>query len=293
MTMILQCKGTITDQNAPFLTLYDDIESRTGSLFLWDAQLAKLNTLPEIGQPLPNVLGAFNHASDKGFNFVKGSSASTDAYAKRELTAKGALHFMVSQSFQQTIEGLAFFGIEANSALQAELFNKIMGGSPNIYFSIWQRVTRIGQNRSGFFGPMIGYGPNTNNFAFYMQSKQNNIVVASGSTSESKLGVASVLPSSLAPNLLKANIKSFSGTGIIASSNLRIGSGIISPWIASQAQNESPSFAVYRIYIEDLSLSGRTYEQVKAIDDAEFNAAFAAGGRFYGDTWSDPATVLP
>ncbi|UOH76206.1 hypothetical protein MOW08_06805 [Acinetobacter schindleri] len=293
MTMILQCKGTITDQNAPFLALYDDIESKSGSLFLWDAQLAKLSALPDIGQPLPNVLSAFNHASDKAFTFVKGSSASTDAYAKRELTAKGALHFMVSQSFAETISGLAFFGIEANSALQAELFNKIMGGSSNIYFSIWQRVTRIGQNRGGFYGPMIAYGPNTNNFAFYIQSKQNNIGVASGSTSESKLGVSAVQSAALAPNLLKTNIKSFSGTGITASTKLLIGSGVMAPWNVSQAQNESPSFAVYRIYIEDLSLSGRTYEQVKAIDDAEFNKEFGVGGRFYGDTWSNPATVLP
>lgn len=293
MTMILQCKGTITDQNAPFLALYDDIESKSGSLFLWDAQLAKLNTLPEIGQPLPNVLSAYDHASGKGFDFAKGSSASTDAYAKRELTAKGALHFIVSQSFVETISGLAFFGIESNSALQTELFNKIMSGSPNIYFSIWQRVTRIGQNRAGFYGPMIAYGPNTSNFAFYLQSKKNNIDVGAGSTSESKLGVSAVQSAALAPNLLKANIKSYGGTGVTASNKLQIGSGVMAPWNTAISQNESPSFAVYRIYIEDLSLSGRTYEQVKAIDDAEFNKAFGVGGRFYGDTWSDPATVLP
>lgn len=293
MTMILQCKGTITDQNAPFLALYDDIESKAGSLFLWDAQLAKLNTLPEIGQPLPNVLSAYDHASDKGFNFVKGSSASTDAYAKRELTAKGALHFIVSQSFAETISGLAFFGIEANSALQAELFNKIMGGSPNIYFSIWQRVTRIGQNRGGFYGPMIAYGPNTNNYAIYLHSKQGNIQVGSGSVTESKLYLDATRSASLAPNFLRVNIKSFAGTGVTASTKLSIGSGVMAPWNSAISQNESPSFAVYRIYIEDLSLSGRTYEQVKAIDDAEFNKAFGAGGRFYGDTWSNPATVLP
>lgn len=291
--MILQCKGTITDQNAPFLALYDDIESKTGSLFLWDAQLSNLSTLPAIGQPLPNVLSAFNHAADKDFTFIKGDSASTDAYAKRELTAKGALHFIVSQAFAETIVGRAFFGIQANAALQAELFNKIMGGSPNIYFSIWQRVTRISQNRGGYYGPMIAYGPNTNNFAFYMQSKQNNLAVGSGSISESKLGTSAVQSSALAPNLVKANVKSFSGTGVTASTPLQIGSGVMLPWNASQAQNESPSFAVYRIYIEDLSLSGRTYEQVKAIDDAEHTKAFAPGGRFYGDTWSDPATILP
>lgn len=67
------------------------------------------------------------------------------------------------------------------------------------------------------------------------------------------------------------------------------------PWsgVASQALNSSPSYVLYRVYIEDLSLSGRTYEQVKSIDDAEHAKAFGIGGRFHGDTWSNPATLLP
>lgn len=71
---------------------------------------------------------------------------------------------------------------------------------------------------------------------------------------------------------------------------INIGGGTLEPYNATSG---NPSWILYRIYIEDLSLSGRTYEQVKAIDDAEFAKAFAAGGKFFDDTWNDPATVLP
>ncbi len=41
------------------------------------------------------------------------------------------------------------------------------------------------------------------------------------------------------------------------------------------------------------ALVARTFDQVRAIDEAEHTKAFGVGGRFYGDTWSDPATLLP
>lgn len=48
---------------------------------------------------------------------------------------------------------------------------------------------------------------------------------------------------------------------------------------------------IYRVYIEDLTVSGRTYAQVDSIDFALWQAAFAAGGKFYGDTYTDPSTL--
>jgi hypothetical protein len=56
----------------------------------------------------------------------------------------------------------------------------------------------------------------------------------------------------------------------------------------------TPSFLLYRLYIEDLQVSGRTHAQVYAIDHAIYvKEVLTPGGRYYGDTWSDPATVMP
>ena len=52
------------------------------------------------------------------------------------------------------------------------------------------------------------------------------------------------------------------------------------------------STILYRFYIEDLTVSGRTAEEVKIIDKKLFNEAFAEGGKFYNDTWTDPKTAF-
>lgn len=48
----------------------------------------------------------------------------------------------------------------------------------------------------------------------------------------------------------------------------------------------APSYILYRMYLEDLTVSGRTYAQVDAIDYAMWQTAFSAGGKFYGDTFT-------
>lgn len=60
----------------------------------------------------------------------------------------------------------------------------------------------------------------------------------------------------------------------------------------SGAKNLLPSKILYRVYIEDLTVSGRSYATVDAIDAAQFSAAFnALTGRYGSDTFTDPATL--
>jgi hypothetical protein len=48
--------------------------------------------------------------------------------------------------------------------------------------------------------------------------------------------------------------------------------------------NVAPSGVLYRVYLEDFTVSGRTYSEVEAADLAEFATAFGVGGRYAGDT---------
>lgn len=53
-----------------------------------------------------------------------------------------------------------------------------------------------------------------------------------------------------------------------------------------------PSQVIYRLYVEDLYVSGRTFAQVRDIDYALYQKAFAEDGKYYGDTLpTDPATI--
>lgn len=48
------------------------------------------------------------------------------------------------------------------------------------------------------------------------------------------------------------------------------------------------SYVFYRGYIEDLTVSGRTYAKVNELDASLHAQAFGPGGRYYGDTYTAP-----
>lgn len=294
MSLILRMKTEIDNPNAPKLIKYDPIEDSNGSLFLWDAGRQPFSVTPANGTVLPNLLDDFDNAAGKAFVVSKGSATVNNDYANIELTQKKALHFIVSQTYPNDIPGEAFWGILGDSALMAHIYAQIIN-NPNLYISFWIRGTRKGQDRSGKFGPMLSYVKDNNtNSAFYMTSKNLKPEVANGSISVSNLpNYLGASDSFLANNSFQMNIRSYNYQPVNPDSRFFLGSGIYGPWSTELALNESPSYALYRIYIEDLKLSGRTFEQVKAIDDAEFAKAFGSGGRFSGDTWSNPASVLP
>lgn len=53
-----------------------------------------------------------------------------------------------------------------------------------------------------------------------------------------------------------------------------------------------PSWVLYRFYVEDLTVSGRTYAQADAADiDLYTTIMLTPGGRYYGDSWTSPATL--
>ncbi|EIU7556194.1 hypothetical protein L6F17_001279, partial [Providencia rettgeri] len=53
---------------------------------------------------------------------------------------------------------------------------------------------------------------------------------------------------------------------------------------------ELPAWVFYRAYIEDLTVSGRTWDEVNAIDKAMYEKeVMTQGGRYFGDTFTAPA----
>lgn len=302
MTLVLTVDTEFNNPDAPYITLYDPIESRDGSLFLWDAGRAPMGSMPAIGAPLPNLLSEYMNASGKEFTFAMGGSSQVehDSYVRRELTAKKGLHWIASQSRATDLAaGGTYLGIKANAALKTHMSANIMSGTPSLFISIWTNATRYVTKVNGYSALLMYVNNNTTNIAAYLETSKTAIFVGGSlpSPSVSKLNL-NYRQSAIvnAPNFYQATPKP-AGTGITSSNDLIIGTGHIPPYsgaIASnQAWNASPSYVLYRVYVEDLSLSGRTFDQVRAIDEAEHAKAFGIGGRFHGDTWSNPATLLP
>lgn len=74
------------------------------------------------------------------------------------------------------------------------------------------------------------------------------------------------------------------------------GSDLIVRWTNGHQESGSvrnASWILYNHYIEDLTVSGRTYAQVqKLYADSYTKEVLTLGGRYYGDTYTDPATVV-
>lgn len=299
MTLILKTKNTINNPKAPYLLQYDPIESRTGSIFLWDAGLTPITSLSK-NTVIPNSIPNYAESIGSSLIISDGGGVSLEQVVKTELTSKGGLHFIAAQSLAEDLNMVnTWKALIANDTLKQKLSAPFLNGNPNLYVSVWLTTTRH-VTKDPSLGPILTYvNGNTTNTGFYIGTGHTGIGMAGSSPqpTTSKLGknfkTATIVGQ---PNYYVGNIKQLGGTGITANTSMYLGTGPVPPFSGTpsgnQAWNGCPSFIVYRYYIEDLSKSGRTYEQVKAIDEAEHAKAFAEGGRFYGDSWSDPATVL-
>jgi hypothetical protein len=63
--------------------------------------------------------------------------------------------------------------------------------------------------------------------------------------------------------------------------------------VLSSRNGHWPSWVVYRFYVEDLTVSGRSLATVYALDQAALAAAFATGGRYNGDAVVTNPSSLP
>lgn len=63
--------------------------------------------------------------------------------------------------------------------------------------------------------------------------------------------------------------------------------------LLTTAKEANPSMGFYRSYLEDLTVSGRTFEEVAALDQELFTIdCLTEGGRFYDDEYTSPATII-
>lgn len=83
------------------------------------------------------------------------------------------------------------------------------------------------------------------------------------------------------------SLKSFDGRTAPFSKQLAVALGNSTLGAVSQA-GKSGSYVFYRMYLEDLTVSGRSYAQLNDLDAGLYAQAFGAGGRYYGDTFTNP-----
>lgn len=240
--------------------------------------------LPNVAwETAKRVLGSGDRNSLSSIFQQAGFTGSSDATHLAEWSTKKGLHTIVSQA--TSIQNKSCF-FKLPNALRDYIYTNAPGH--DIYFSCWQRITRA-QVIASDSQPWSYFANNSgasSNYLYLIQPTgiqtpgTDDTVVPSGSN------VAEV-------KLFATKLNAWQGTRPGASTDVmhRIWNvGSADSW-ASANTTQVASRILYRLYMEDLTVSGRSYNTVKNLDQALWTTAFASGGRFYNDSYTAPSTL--
>lgn len=278
---------TITNPDAPRLIEVDPIES-AGSLLLidpthpagaWDAGV------PANGATVQNLLGGTLGVGDATVQIAGGIANGTKG--KLERSTRGGMHGIVSQAnLLTTDDGCRVYPAQA-------LIDYIYANKSHVYYvSFWDRLTRTFQDSGQ---PPVDYALGAATPTQYALA----LAAASQAWTPTIVGRpgSRLVPATVGPrfsNVAQAPGADFSSG--LSGSGLPIwgavNSGTYNGQVIGTRNNDWTSFVFYRVYLEDLTVSGRTYAEVDAIDYALYTKeVLTAGGRYEGDTYTDPATI--
>jgi hypothetical protein len=214
-------------------------------------------------------------ASDWDFTVTNNLTA-TDGVVER--TTKGGLHFIISQS--TGVAGRKFtLSCEALRAWMAAHVND------DFFVSMWGATTRLSAETT----------PST------LQRAVGFLTSASGDSQSVRLATGNKM--TVAPSANRLGVKE-SATPAVLETPININgahSVITAPGSSpeyvfaghynSTTLNKGASWILYRLTLENLTVSGRTYADAAAQDLSLFNAKTGSGGRYNGDSHTAVSTL--
>jgi hypothetical protein len=292
----------LTDLAAPKLAAIDTILPDAGALLFLDpahpyqpwgnVSLTAANStdgqVPNLAFAQAKAMVPAGTAASLGAYVQKGAGLANDGVSSKvERTGKGGLHVVFSQTTGNATSGerhlTMFTGADIGSYIMA---NK----AHSFYAAFWGRLTRSSiQFDAGAYSHSMLNSQN-NMAAFYTrpnaagETQYPTDAKRIGHMGENTLGTAG-----------KTNLPIFQD---VAMSDATAITNIIGRPFVMVSPNSlpnayrMPSMAFYGYYLEDLTVSGRTYAQVNALVKAKYDKDVkTAGGRYYADTFTDPATM--
>ncbi|WP_025712284.1 hypothetical protein [Klebsiella sp. 10982] len=209
-------------------------------------------------------------------------------YFKASLTARGGLHILPKMGLNSSKAiGLAI------RLLPDAATTAILSTTKNIYIDLWARITRL---------PVVNTGGSASWKKFNIHA-----FAIDGDTNTSTTKLASLkfdltdpaLPAAQAPTgaeqLLSAK---YLHSGFELNEARMLASAMSCnladatqyrptiPFSILEGNYNGYGIIIYGSYMEDLTTSGRTADEVAAIRKKDFDRAFSVGGRFYGDEWT-------
>jgi hypothetical protein len=302
MARVIRLDTTFTDETLPFLRA--DPILTDGSLFLldpmhpsdpWSAGIPSDTAfVPNVATREAREVLADDEAEVRGV-VVNNATFIDPTHGRFERTTLGAVHGIVGNvTAVPTASGLAFLLPTALKTYLATNWDN------SIYVSLWWKGTRVSPATDGSslaavparFG--IGYTtlPSAS-YKTYLKATARRPTSPDGvepsANNEAALDV-------LGTQRFSIGVTGHNGTAPANGSEVYAAVG---NWgkagynITGMTTGLWDSWVMYRFYVEDLTVSGRSYGEVDAIDDELYTRHIStSGGRYYGDTEpTDPATI--
>ncbi|MDR7230644.1 hypothetical protein J2X45_001735 [Caulobacter sp. BE264] len=288
--LAIRFNSTFTDTDLPKFKYDELLSDAAGSLMLldvrnWSAGVpANAALLPNLAREQAALSGI---TGDTSAVFKKVGSLETSGQGLLERTTKGGLHVIVRQSSPIAIDNGYTIDVPTNV-----LAYMLANPTHNFYYSQWSKVTRVAIASNGG-------APST----MSIENAANAGYVRFSHISGQQMPVGGNVIGNRESNSWNVTGDSFrnragksSDTTPVAA-NYSISKSLATLGAGTRQNNYGPilgslsSWVFYRAYIEDLTLSGRSYATVDALDYAMYQEAFGAAGRFYGDTYTAPSTI--
>jgi hypothetical protein len=219
-------------------------------------------------------------------SFSRQGLADSAGAMQNERSTLGGWHTIMSQT-NNTVANQST-SVQSKTALQSYL---MANPDHSYYFSVWDEVTRVATANQP---SQAQIGNNTSNGMMILDAISSPGAGDIPSAGQILGHFENVGTINAVGNRFRALAwNQHSGT-LVNWVAYMMANGTYGPFASLPGSygNKSASRVTYRVYLEDLTVSGRTYAQVEAADYALYQAAFSAGGRYYGDTVpTNPSTV--
>lgn len=246
--------------------------------------LASGAILPNIAEEFARpILGLGNLGAPLNYEFAAGAG-----FVER--TGKGAIHVAVDKTGLSTAARILF---------PLALANYIHDNpTHDFYFSIWEKTTRAATVDESYLALTMSTSPGPSQLEVSLAVNTDMPVSNTLGSSRNPLGDhRSKTPVPFNVHVARA-VSEYTGTigrtgeNAIANNMAKIWNvGNSGPFSAGSAGGRSAAFM--RAYVEDLTVSGRSFTAVNLLDAAHFaKVVLSDGGRYYDDTtYTNPTTL--
>lgn len=253
----------ITDPTFPVLT-FDPVIPATGALLLIDPkhpQDPMSNGAPANGQLLPNLV------AEQAAKLFGSTQAATQA----------DFRILGTPTVARTSKGGIYTsGQYAAAQFPATLIDYLIANpTHDLYVSLWGRAD----------DPNVGTVTELRRNGSNPGSGTAIVLSRSGATPTEALLGSSVTGSSSGTGPFRISA-GYSSTNLAGADGAAFRSGLGANIFGTLGNLKGEARRSYRFYLEDLTVSRRTYEQVEAIDAAAYEReVMTSGGRYYNDSY--------